>query len=81
MQTFPPTGPQPVANRPPNCSKTRQELSARDYSPLFRRNLILRFVATQSIRQTARDFSVPARTVNEILHLEHYGRLLRGNAA
>jgi hypothetical protein len=34
----------------------------------------MRFVATQSIKQTARDFKIPGRVVSEILHLANFRR-------
>ena len=50
-------------------AETQRELSARDYSPVFQERVTGRFMATQSIKQTARDYAIPARTVSEILHL------------
>lgn len=55
-------------------SVSSANLSARDYSPNFQERVVSRFVAVQNIRQTARDFAIPARTVSEILHLANFKR-------
>jgi hypothetical protein len=52
----------------------KKEPTARDYSPNFQERVCARFMATQSIRQTGRDFSIPARLVGEILHLANFRR-------
>lgn len=48
--------------------------SARDFSQNFHAMVVSRFVATQSLKQTARDYSIPARVVSEILHLANLRR-------
>jgi hypothetical protein len=58
----------------PNCSVLPKELTARDFSAEFHQGVIARFVATQSIKQTARDSRIAARVVNEILHLANLRR-------
>ncbi len=62
------------------CSEKAAELSARDYSAHFRARVIDRFYVTQSMKQTARDFAIPARIVNEILHLGDHARRRAGAA-
>lgn len=57
-----------------SCSGSAKELSARDYSQHFQERVCARFVATQSMKQTARDFAIPARVVSEILHLANFRR-------
>lgn len=57
-------------------SVSSANLSARDYSPNFQERVCARFVAIQNIRQTARDFAIPARVVSEILHLASFKRAM-----
>ncbi len=56
------------------CSVSKKEMSARDFSIQFKEQVIARFVTTQSIKQTGRDFSIPARVVSEILLLATFRR-------
>jgi hypothetical protein len=58
-------------------SKTIAETSARDYSALFHSQVINRFAVTLSIKSVAREFSIPARVVNEILHSANVRRMVR----
>lgn len=65
---------QPVDGTREKSAISGAELSARDYSADFHSRVIARFVGTQSLKQTARDFNIPARVLNEILHLANYRR-------
>jgi len=59
------------------CAVSREK-AARDYSPQFRQRITNRFIITQSLKQTARDFGIAVRTVSEILHLASFSRSLPG---
>jgi hypothetical protein len=59
------------------CSKTVAESSARDYSALFHSQVVNRFAVTLNIKAVAREFSIPARVVNEILHSANVRRMVR----
>lgn len=67
-------GPQLADTSRHNWAITAKEVSARDFSEQFRERVKDRFLAVQSIKQTARDFSIPARVVSEILHLTNFRR-------
>lgn len=66
--------PQLVGSAGQKSSVSSANLSARDYSPNFQERVVARFLAVQSLKQTARDFAIPARVVSEILHLVTFRR-------
>lgn len=51
----------------PNSPKALAEMSARDFSPQYRVRVLQRFLVHGSKKRTARDFSLPARLVSDIL--------------